>query len=700
MRDHVIEEDYELWDIVNDGPLATLKKNAEGVNVPKTRADCTTEDLRKWEKNAKAKKLLVCGLGPDEYNRIQGCTTAKQISDTLEVAHERTPQVKRSRGTLLYSQYESFVMKEGETIQELYIRITAIRESKNIATLPVDELIGNLIAYELGRQNINIDVPKKERSLSLRITKGSNLEDDEMTMITKDFKKYLSCSLWEIEWNKKRVERRNMKKEQVQPKKSNNKGSTKAMVSAWGDSSDECSDDNNDNERALMAIGESDKEAEVSVSHLKDKIKFLPKERFSELLLELIDESEDVNNEKEQLSKGCVVLKAKCKNLEHMASETESENVVLKNHVHELDTTILELISENLKLKLGTSKKTVDHTQLTLEENVGKMKDYLYKRDEQIKILKEDLRKVKHELDRTYKWNRSSDALSWLQEHHSSNKRGLGFGNPAPKWDPKSKYLTLSENKICTHCGKTDHYKVNALQKKSLISVSQLRDRGNMVAFTSIKCFVINLITNKIVLQGKKVNNIYIVDLSTLSDNELTCLSVLDNDPILWHKRFGHASLSQLNKLVSKDLVIGLPNIKFKEDKVCDACAREKQIRSSFKSKKMISTTRMMELVHIDLCGPIKTLSRGGKRYVMVLVDDYSRFTWTLFLRFKDEAFDIFTSFVRKNSETTRTPQQNGVVERMNSTLEEVARTMLLSSKLAHSLWAEAVNTACYIINR
>ncbi|XP_070022505.1 uncharacterized protein [Nicotiana sylvestris] len=103
MRDHIIEEDYQLWDIIVDGPLATMKKNAEGVDVPKTRADCNAEDLRKWEKNAKAKKWLVCGLGLDEYSRIQICTTTKKIWDTLQVDHEGTPQVKRSRGTLLYS---------------------------------------------------------------------------------------------------------------------------------------------------------------------------------------------------------------------------------------------------------------------------------------------------------------------------------------------------------------------------------------------------------------------------------------------------------------------------------------------------------------------------------------------------------------------------------------------------------------------
>ncbi|XP_070003337.1 uncharacterized protein [Nicotiana sylvestris] len=245
MRDHIIGEDYELWDIVTDGPLATMKNNVEGVDVPKTRADCNAEDLKKWEKNAKAQKWLVCGLGLDEYNRIQNCTTAKEIRDTLQVAHEGTPQVKRSRGTLL-------IILEEDNVEKILTRvlrvtwdskITAIQESKNIATLKLDELIGNLTAYELRRQTMKMDAPKKERSLALRIAEGADLEEDEMVMITRDFKKYLmigkgssrgaynkprvpekqtnkgcykcgktdhmikNCSQWEIEWKKKRAER-------------------------------------------------------------------------------------------------------------------------------------------------------------------------------------------------------------------------------------------------------------------------------------------------------------------------------------------------------------------------------------------------------------------------------------------------------------------------------------------------------------
>ena len=119
--------------------------------------------------------------------------------------------------------------------------------------------------------------------------------------------------------------------------------------------------------------------------------------------------------------------------------------------------------------------------------------------------------------------------------------------------------------------------------------------------------------------------------------NHLTCLSALDDDVMLWHERLGHASLSLLNKLISKDLAVRLPSIKYNDDKVCDACARGKQVRTSFKSKKCVSTIGPLKLLHVDLCGPMKITGRGGKRDVFVIVDDYSRFTWTLFLASKDE---------------------------------------------------------------
>lgn len=97
-----------------------------------------------------------------------------------------------------------------------------------------------------------------------------------------------------------------------------------------------------------------------------------------------------------------------------------------------------------------------------------------------------------------------------------------------------------------------------------------------------------------------------------LPKNEHTFLIIVEDDPLLRHRRVGHASLSQLHKLDSKDLVLGLPKIQFK-NKVCDTCARGKNVKSSFMFKKVVSTSRTLELLQIDLCVPMRIMSRGEK---------------------------------------------------------------------------------------
>jgi len=272
--------------------------------------------------------------------------------------------------------------------------------------------------------------------------------------------------------------------------------------------------------------------------------------------------------------------------------------------------------------------------------------------------------------------------------------------------------------------------------RHNLLSISQFCDKGNSVSFTSNVCKIINDNSGKVVLEGTRRGNTCTVDLNSIPRNNLTCLSVIDDDPLLWHKRFGHASFSLMNKLNSKDLVVGLPKVKFPGHHICEACVKGKQVRSSFKSKNMISTSKPLELIHIDLCGPMRIQSRSGKKYVLVIVDDYSRFTWVIFLTTKDETYNEFEAFVTRIQKTSgfqvihirsdhgtefdntrfdefcrtngmdhnfsapSTPQQNGVVERKNRTLEEMARTMLIASVLPRNFWEEAVNTAYYIINR
>jgi len=168
------------------------------------------------------------------------------------------------------------------------------------------------------------------------------------------------------------------------------------------------------------------------------------------------------------------------------------------------------------------------------------------------------------------------------------------------------------------------------------------------VQFSSDQCLITNVNSGSVVLREKRHNNVYKFSVLSLPHNHLTCLGALDDDVMLWHRRLGRASLSLLNKLVSRDLVVGLPSIKYNDDKVCNACAGGKQVRTSFKSKNYVSTFRPLELLHVDLCGTMRITSRGGKRYVFVIVDDYSHFTWTLFLASKDESFEKFLVPLKK----------------------------------------------------
>jgi len=125
MEDFIQTEDYELWDRITTGPTIPMK-TVEGAKVPKVRVEFSYGDLMALRKNAKAKNIFVCGLVTDEYNRISNCTTAKLIWDALVNAHEGTSQVKKFRVAILFTDYETFKMKENESLLEMITRLTTL----------------------------------------------------------------------------------------------------------------------------------------------------------------------------------------------------------------------------------------------------------------------------------------------------------------------------------------------------------------------------------------------------------------------------------------------------------------------------------------------------------------------------------------------------------------------------------------------
>ncbi|GJV46749.1 retrovirus-related pol polyprotein from transposon TNT 1-94 [Tanacetum coccineum] len=179
----------------------------------------------------------------------------------------------------------------------------------------------------------------------------------------------------------------------------------------------------------------------------------------------------------------------------------------------------------------------------------------------------------------------------------------------------------------------------------------------------------------------------------------------------LWHRRLSHLNFGAINNLAKHGLVRGLPKLKFEKDHLCSACEMGKSKKKPHKPKSKDTNQEKLYLLHMDLCGPMRVTSVNEKKYILVIVDDYSRFTWVKFLRSKDEAPDFIIKFLKKiqvrlkvTVQRIRTDNetefQNGVVERGNHTLIEDARAMLIYAKAPLFLWAEAVATACYTQNR
>ncbi|KAD3337285.1 hypothetical protein E3N88_32805 [Mikania micrantha] len=195
----------------------------------------------------------------------------------------------------------------------------------------------------------------------------------------------------------------------------------------------------------------------------------------------------------------------------------------------------------------------------------------------------------------------------------------------------------------------------------------------------------------------------------------------------LWHARLGHVNYARMQDMTKMSLI---PGFDMRINK-CHTCKLTKITRKPFKYIKRDS--RVLDLIHSDLCDLHSTPSLGNKKYVITFIDDASRFCYVYLLHAKDESLDKFKVYKQEvelhqsglikhfrtdrggeyydpvyfqstgiihQTTTPYTPQQNGVAERKNRTLKEMVNSMLSYSGLSEGLWGEAMLTACYLLNR
>ncbi|KAK2443673.1 putative mitochondrial protein [Trifolium repens] len=219
--------------------------------------------------------------------------------------------------------------------------------------------------------------------------------------------------------------------------------------------------------------------------------------------------------------------------------------------------------------------------------------------------------------------------------------------------------------------------------------------------------------------------------------DKVMCMSSTTNEDSdwLWHMRYGHLNFRSLSQLNSKNLVIGLPKIE-SSAKNYEVCLKGKQSRLPFVSELPMRASDALGVIHSDICGPFEVATLSGNKYFITFVDEYTRMIWLYTIKLKSEALEVFKMFkllVEKESgkfikilrtdgggeytskdfesfcvslgikhEVTApyTPQHNGLAERRNRTILDMARSMIKQKKMPHKFWGEAVNTAVYILNK
>jgi transposase InsO family protein len=176
---------------------------------------------------------------------------------------------------------------------------------------------------------------------------------------------------------------------------------------------------------------------------------------------------------------------------------------------------------------------------------------------------------------------------------------------------------------------------------------------GYNCLFTDVGVTVFRRSDDSIAFKGVLDGQLYLVDSNDNNAELDTCLIAKTNMGWLYHRRLAHVGMKNLYKLLKGEHILGLTNVHFEKDRICSACQTGKQV-GVHPHKNIMTTERPLELLHMDLFGPIAYISIGKSKYCRVIVDDYSRFTWVLFLHEKSQTQETLKKFLRRDQNEFR----------------------------------------------
>nr|XP_016440724.1 PREDICTED: uncharacterized protein LOC107766456 [Nicotiana tabacum] len=306
----------------------------------------------------------------------------------------------------------------------------------------------------------------------------------------------------------------------------------------------------NDKDALIIELGDAEQSKDdlmVVVVDLKETIEYLRKEKNN-----LVEKITTTEKERDDMVVSIVDLR------EQVEEVTREHNLLKKQTKKWMDNTEGEEVASEAQLEL---KKVKTNLVAELEKN---------------RQLQEDLKRVKNDLDKSLKWTRSSDVIMSIYSSNGGNRQGIGFQKAKTSYNPYRKYVTVDDNRLCTHCGQIGHYK------------------------DSCKVKIQSLQKNKVFVEKRRTDEEpgsqkrkYVLP-AWAKRRDLSCLSAVNDNVELWHKRLGYASFTLLNKLVKKDLVRGLLNSSFKDHRI-----EPKNIKEAFKDVDWI-TTMQEELCQLE----------------------------------------------------------------------------------------------------
>lgn len=270
----------------------------------------------------------------------------------------------------------------------------------------------------------------------------------------------------------------------------------------------------------------------------------------------------------------------------------------------------------------------------------------------------------------------------------------------------------------------------------NLFSVKKIGERGMRTTFTRDEAFITKTDGSRVCTATRRTK-LFELDVELIPPSESALATDSKTQRILWHRRYGHIGNSGLAKLVRCNMVDGLDIEKnLESSEICESCMKAKQVKLPFSDTPRARSSRPLELIHTDVCGPFQPAAWDGGKMFVSFIDDFTHFTAVYVIKAKSDVLAMFKKYsamaeahferrvarVRCDNggeyvnegfiqfcetkgivmETTApyTPQQNGVAERMNRTIMERSSAMLDGSAFERYMWNEVVNAAVFVINR